>query len=193
MPTLSVGVINSIVRPPFQAAAGLLAGETPRGSAAAGRIARPTSGVTLIEMMIVVTLLAVAAGLTYPSVTGGLDGLRLRSAAGAIAGFINTALTRAERQQQVIELWISPGENALTARSPDQTFSRRLEIPLPTQIVSIRPEAPVRADEPRRFLFYPGGSVPQIMIELANPSGRRRSVSVDPVTSAARIEGETRQ
>lgn len=163
MPTLSVGVINKF---------------------------RGRRGVTLLEMMIVVTLLGVAAGLTYPSVTSGLDGLRLRSAASGIAGFLNTALTRAERRQQVIELWISPGENAITARSPDQTFVRRLEIPLPAQIVSIRPEAPVRPDEPRRFLLYPGGTVPHIVIELAIPSGRRRSVTVDPVTSAARIETE---
>jgi prepilin-type N-terminal cleavage/methylation domain-containing protein len=163
MPTSSVGAINKL----------------------GGR-----RGVTLIEMMIVVTLLAVAAGLTYPSVTGGLEGLRLRSAASSIAGFLNTALTRAEKKQQVIELWISPGENAMTARSPDQTFVRRLEIPLPAQIVSIRPEAPVRADEPRRFLLYPGGTVPHIVIELAISGGRRRSVTVDPVTSAARIEVE---
>src|SRR5258706_14233990 len=87
MPTLSVGVINSIVRPPFQAAAGLLAGETPRGSAAAGRIARPTSGVTLIEMMIVVTLLAGSAGFSDPSATGGLGGLRHWAGRGASAGY----------------------------------------------------------------------------------------------------------
>jgi prepilin-type N-terminal cleavage/methylation domain-containing protein len=148
------------------------------------------AGVTLLEMMIVVTLLALAMGLVYPSVNNGLDGMRLRSAADGIAGFVNSALTRAERRQQVIELWISPGENALTARSPDLNFLRRLEIPAPAQIASIRPESMGNADQPRRFLFYPGGAVPRIGIEIVNPSGRRRIVSVDPVTGAAKIEEE---
>ncbi len=121
MPTLSVGVINR-----------------QRGVTLAGE-----AGVTLLEMMIVVTLLAVAMGLVYPSVNNGLDGIRLRSAADGIAGVVNSALTRAERRQ-------------------------------------------------RRFLFYPGGAVPRIGIEIVNPSGRRRIVSVDPVTGAARIEEETK-
>lgn len=145
-------------------------------------------GVTLIEMMIVVTLIALVAGLSYPSVSAGVDSLRLRSASDAIVAFLNTALNRAERRQQVIEIWISPRENTMTARSEDRGFTRRLDLPEPIHIVSVQPADPVSPDEPRRFLCYPGGSVPAIGIEIANREGRRRMVSVDPITGVPRAQ-----
>ena len=62
-------------------------------------------------MLIVVTLIALVAGLSYPSVASGLDSLRLRSASDAIVAFLNTALDRADRRQQAVEIRISPREN----------------------------------------------------------------------------------
>src|SRR5258706_5877087 len=145
-------------------------------------------GVTLLEMMIVVTLIALVAGLSYPSVSSGIDSLRLRSASDAIVGFLNTALDRADRRQQVVEIWISPHENAMTARSADLGFVRRLDLPEPIHIISVQPQAPAGPDEPRRFLCYPGGTVPRIAVEIANREGRRRIVTLDPITGVPRSE-----
>lgn len=152
MPTLSVGAINK------------------------------QRGVTLIEMMIVVTIIALVAGLSYPSVASGVDSLRLRSASDAMIGFLNTALSRADRRQQVVEIRISPRENAMLARSADLGFVRRLDLPEAIHIAGVLPAAEVSPDEPRRFLIYPGGSVPSISIQIVNREGRRRTVSIDPIT-----------
>jgi type II secretory pathway pseudopilin PulG len=135
-------------------------------------------------MLIVTTLIALVAGLSFPSVSSGLDSLRLRSSADAIASFLNTALDRAERRQQVVEIWISPAENAITARSAEPGFSRRLDVPEPVHIISVRPPLGdiTAAAEPRRFLIYPGGALPRIGVEIANLQGRRRLVTVDPLT-----------
>src|SRR5262249_1334102 len=81
-----------------------------------GSEARQPAGVPLLDLLIVITIVAAMAGLAYPSISASLDGLRLRSAADGIAGFLNTALDRAERRQEVIEVAILPQENALTAR-----------------------------------------------------------------------------
>jgi prepilin-type N-terminal cleavage/methylation domain-containing protein len=142
------------------------------------------SGVTLLELLIVITIIAVVAGVSYPSVAAGLDGMRLRSTADAIAGFLNTALDRAERRQEVIEVWISARESAMTARSAGLVWQRRLEIPAPSTIA--------RPEEPQRILLYPGGTVPRITIDLMNPSGRHRLVTIDPLTGSARAEGENK-
>jgi prepilin-type N-terminal cleavage/methylation domain-containing protein len=147
-------------------------------------------GVTLIEMMVVVLLLALLAGLSYPSVAAGVDSLRLRSASDAIVAFMNTALDRADRRQQAVEISISPREGVLTARSADLGFVHRLDLPEGVHIASVRPAAEISPDEARRFLVYPGGTVPRIGIELANGSGRRRMVSIDPVTGVPRSDLE---
>jgi prepilin-type N-terminal cleavage/methylation domain-containing protein len=150
-----------------------------------GAISRKRSrraGVTLIEMMIVVTIIALVAGLTYPSIAAGFDSLRLRSASNSIVSFLDTALDRADRRQQVVEIRISPRENALIARSADLGFVRRLDIPDGIHIAAVTPAVEGEPDGPRRFLVYPGGAVPRIGIELINQEGRHRSVSIDPVT-----------
>jgi prepilin-type N-terminal cleavage/methylation domain-containing protein len=146
------------------------------------------AGVTLIEMLVVVLLIALLAGLSYPAVASGVDSLRLRSASDAIVAFLNTALDRADRRQQAVEISISPRDSVLTARSADAGFVRRLDLPEAVHIAGVRPGAEISPDQPRRFLVYPGGSVPAIGIEIVNNSGRRRLVSIDPITGVPRSE-----
>jgi prepilin-type N-terminal cleavage/methylation domain-containing protein len=149
-------------------------------------------GVTLLELLVVVTLIALLAGISYPSVASGVDSLRLRAASDGIVGFLNTAIDRAERRQQVIQVLISPRENVMIARSPDPEFSRRFELPDGVRILSVQPQAPTAPDEPRAFLLYPGGTVPPIGVEIGNQVGRRRMVRIDPITGVPRSEAEAR-
>jgi prepilin-type N-terminal cleavage/methylation domain-containing protein len=143
-------------------------------------------GVTLIEALIVVALIAMIAAVSFPAIGAGLDTLRLRSTSDAIVSFLNIALDHADRRQQAVEVIISPRENLVLSRTADLVFARRLEIPPQLRIVSVQPALPTLLDpqEPRRFLLYPGGSVPRIGIEIATLQGRRRLVSVDPITGS---------
>ena len=72
------------------------------------------------------------------------------------------------------------------SRTADLGFMRRLDLPVQLRIVSVQPALPTVLDlqEPRTFLLYPGGSVPRIGIEIATFQGRRRLVSVDPITGS---------
>ena len=126
------------------------------------------------------------AGLSFPAISSGLDTLRLRSTSDAIVSFLNIALDHADRRQQAVEVIVSPRENILVSRTADLGFMRRLDLPVQLRIVSIQPALPTVLDlqEPRTFLLYPGGSVPRIGIEIATFQGRRRLVSVDPITGS---------
>jgi prepilin-type N-terminal cleavage/methylation domain-containing protein len=149
------------------------------------------SGVTLLELLIVATLIALVVGLSYPSAAAGVDSLRIRSAADRVVSFLNTALDRAERRQQVVEIRISTAENAISARTADAGFDRTMEIPDPIHITAIEPPLVNGSNPDRRsFLVYPGGTAPRITIELASKDGRRRRVVVDPVTGTPRSEAE---
>ena len=166
-------------------------GTTSRGEAA--RVdKRAQRGITLIEMLIVMTIIALVVGVSYPSAAGGVEALRLRSVSDSVVSFLNTAIDRASRRQQVIEVWISPQENVLIARSPDLAFSRRLEIPDSFRITTVLPPAEVNPREPRRFLMYPGGTAPRIGVEIANSAGRKWMVSIDPFTGLPRAAQESR-
>jgi type II secretory pathway pseudopilin PulG len=140
-------------------------------------------------MLIVVALVGVIAGLSYPSVTAGLDTLRMRSAANDVVSLLAAALDRADRRQQVVEIQILPAESVLLARTADLSFTRRIALPAPIHIGVVQPLIPgAPPAQARHFLVYPGGSVPRIAVELVHPSGRRRLVSLDPLTATARAE-----
>ena len=144
-------------------------------------------GVTLIELLVVVTLVAVLAGITFPSISSGLDSLRLRSASDRILALLDTSADRAERRQQAVEIVISPKDNSITARSADLGFVRRVELDKGMRIAAVRPgEAPAGSN--RQFLIYPGGAIPAIAVEIATAAGHRRTVSVDPITGMALSE-----
>src|SRR5438105_6270770 len=70
-------------------------------------------GVTLLEMMIVVTIIAVIAGISFPALTSGLAGVRLASAAGSTASFLTSAMNTVERHEQAASIVISPKQNQI--------------------------------------------------------------------------------
>ena len=158
------------------------------------REVRRDAGVTLVEMMIVVAIVGLLAAISYPSAAAGIDSLRLRSASNEVVTFLNAALEQASRHQQVVELRISPKENAMAARSADSTFVRSAAIAEPVRILSVQPvlENGAGVGETRRFLLYPGGAVPRIGVEIGTRDGRKRMVSVDPITGVPRSVGEAR-
>jgi type II secretion system protein H len=147
-------------------------------------------GVTLIEMLIVVAIMALVVGLTFPSAAAGLDSLRLRSAASEVASFLDTAMERADRRQQVVEIRISSKENAMAARSADSSFVRAVELPNAIAISVVEPPLvnAIDPNEPRRFLLYPGGTLPRITVQLESKDGRKRRVVVDPITGIPRSD-----
>jgi prepilin-type N-terminal cleavage/methylation domain-containing protein len=149
---------------------------------------RTERGITLIEMLIVTTLIALLAGVTYPSAVSGIESVQLRSTADNVVNFLNSAIDHAERRQQVVEVWIAPKDNVLIARSPDQGFARRLQIPESFHITAVRPIAEVASDDARRFLLYPGGTIPRIGVEISAGSGRKREIDVDPLSGMPRSE-----
>lgn len=150
---------------------------------------RPSArGVTLIEMLIVVALIGLLVGIVFPSVSAGVDTLRLNAATDALASFFNAGLNRAERRQQVVEVTISKADRALWLHSTEPGFERKLELPQGVTIVAVTPESPLPEEGPRRFLLYPGGTLPRIAVEIANARNAHRMVRVDPITGVPQVE-----
>ncbi len=149
-------------------------------------------GVTLIEMLIVVAIIALMVGISFPSVSSGLDSLRLITAGDSLVSFLNGALGRAERRQEAIEITISKAANTVILRSSEPGYERRLEMPEGVRIDALLPPSPSGEEESRTFLLYPGGAVPRIGVEIVNRKGTRRIIRLDPIKGipeVVRVEG----
>ncbi len=146
-------------------------------------------GVTLLEMLVVVTMISIMVSISYPAIASGLDTIRLNSAADSIVAFLDGALTRADRKQMMTEVVLLPRESKLLVRSPDPTYFHEMELPEGVTIARIAPEVPgLDPANPRAFFVYPGGAAPRIGVELVNRRGVRRFVRVDPITGVPIIE-----
>jgi len=145
-------------------------------------------GITLIELLIVVAIVALFVGIGTPAISSGIQTLRLNGAANSIVGVVNTGLTRAERRQQAVEVLISTKENAIWLRTPDAPQFRRFDMPDGVRIVHILPaEEDANPDVPREFFLYPGGSTPALGVDIVNRKGAERIVRVDPITGVPQI------
>jgi prepilin-type N-terminal cleavage/methylation domain-containing protein len=133
-------------------------------------------GVTLIEMMIVMAIIGMIAAISFPAVNNGLDSIRLHSASDSVASFLDAAMNRAERRQQVVEIVINPKQNRMAAYSLG--YSRTLEVPQGVSIVG---------EDERRYIVMPGGAFPKFAIDLTNSRGAHRHIVVDSITGSPRI------
>lgn len=149
----------------------------------AGRTER---GVTLIEMLMVVLIISLMAGVSFPAISSGVHSLRLRGAGEEVAALITTAVNRAERRRIPVEVAISVAQNLIVLTSAEPGFLRRFQPGGGITIAGVVPPVPAAdPSQPRRFLIYPGGSVPRVGVLLSNPAGTRRLVRVDPITGVA--------
>ena len=138
------------------------------------------SGVTLLEMLIVVTIIGVIAGVSFPAVATGLSGIQLQSAAGSVAGFLTSAMNRVDRREEPAAIVISPGEGRVevfTAASGEKA-ARALRLPNGIS---------VEGRDVRRYLLQPGGAVPKMSVVLGNDRGARRSGEIDPAPGVPEI------
>jgi prepilin-type N-terminal cleavage/methylation domain-containing protein len=156
---------------------------------------RPQAGVTLIEMMVVMTIMAIMAGAVYPSVASSLDGIRLSSSADEIVAFLNGAVERADRRQVPVEVSIDKAAGSISLHSTEAGFERHYQLSPNLSIVSIDSEVPISGSDTsaRRFYIYPGGTVPRIGIGIANRNGALRIIRIDPITGVPKIERRQRQ
>jgi hypothetical protein len=136
--------------------------------------------------MMVVFIIALMAGVSFPAISSGVDSLRLRSAGEEAATMLTAAMNRSERRRTPVEIVILPVENSITLTSIEPGFRKLYHPGNGVTIAGVLPRAP-GADPrlPRQFIVYPGGSAPRIGILLANASGVRRLVRLDPVTGVA--------
>jgi Tfp pilus assembly protein FimT len=141
-----------------------------------------------MEMLVVMCIIGLMVGISLPSITAGLDSVRISTASDSVASFINAAVNRAERRQTAIELVISRKDNSLMLYSNEPGFERELKMPDGVTIESVEPETQPEPDGLRRILFMPGQTTAGVAIGLGNQHGSHRVVRLDPMTGFPRVE-----
>jgi hypothetical protein len=139
-------------------------------------------------MIVVVAIVGLIVGISFPAISSGLDSVRMVSATDSVAALLNSAVTWAERRQRPVELVVSPREGKLAIYSADGVFHRELELPDGILVENVLPAAD-ELEGVRHIMFVPGGAIPGVGIQLVNRRDAHRTVRLDPMTGFPRVEG----
>ena len=132
------------------------------------------SGITLIELLIVMAIVGLIMGVAYPNVSSGLDGIRLKTTADRAGAFWSAARQRADRHQQVVQVVVDPEKNELRAASVEGDWSQAL--PFGESLRVRQPKA--RA----AYMLYPGAPSPKFELLLAASEDGAAGVRVNVLT-----------
>jgi type IV fimbrial biogenesis protein FimT len=88
---------------------------------------RARFGVTLIEALIAIAILAILVGMVAPAVSRQITHSRVNEAAQAIASDLESALSLAGRQRRPVRVTVDPAQRALLTvdRASGQVITRR--------------------------------------------------------------------
>ena len=140
-------------------------------------------GYTLIEVVVVLFILALAMAVGLPAIGRGADGLRVRAEAAGVANFLRAAREQAITRNRTYEVRVDPeagvmllrGVSGAAGTKDGETVqaTRRLAAP-----VRIEPDPPLR----RTITFSPQGLSSGGRFRVEGPGPRVYVVTVDPIT-----------
>lgn len=151
---------------------------------------RSEHGITLLEMLVVLAIVGLVAGLTFPNLSAGLDGMRLRSAADSVSNLLSAAMAQVERSQDVVEITVDRTMGVVSVRGAARRFFRELKLEPGLSIAAVRPALEDDVLGVQHYLLVPGATYPAILIDVVNQRGRHRIVRIDTLTSTAVVENE---
>jgi prepilin-type N-terminal cleavage/methylation domain-containing protein len=139
-----------------------------------------STGLTLIELVVVLAIVSVSAVLVLPSVGRGTQSLLLRSEAGRVAAMLREARQHAVSQRRPTRVTLDTARNTvvLTAGDPDHPL-RRLEV---------RPELHLRVATGSDVLsFSSRGLTRETRWIVEGPGGRRLAIDVQAVSGRVTV------
>ena len=149
----------------------------PRRTARPGGCAA-VEGFTLIEIVLVLVLLAVAGVIAAPAIQPALDSVRAEAAVRRVSSFLDDARRRAVLERRALVVLCRPAEGLLVLRGA-ASGERAFPVPPAVAIVSCRPE---------EVRYFPQGSATGMTLLLRDGGGRERSLSVGSFTGLSRVD-----
>jgi prepilin-type N-terminal cleavage/methylation domain-containing protein len=149
---------------------------------------RHAAGVTLLELLVVLTILSLLAGLVAPRMGPWLDNWRLRSAADRIAQTLRYARTRALFEQHFYVVEILPEKNLVRILQPNTAFVREVALPEGIQVQTDERQPAPGAPEVIRFILPPSGEVEEKNLWLRNEHGQTIKVHCDFLLGSPGVE-----
>jgi len=136
------------------------------------------TGYSLMELMVVLAILAIAVAVVAPGVGRTAEGVRARAEVGAVAAFLRAAREHAVTRQKALEVLVDNDAHALVMRRAGREGEATAQ--------ATRPLSPLlRIDAepaPLRVTFLPHGMSSGARFAITTPGPRVYLITVDALT-----------
>jgi prepilin-type N-terminal cleavage/methylation domain-containing protein len=134
-------------------------------------------GFTLIELVLVIVLFAIAGAFALPALQPALESVRAEAAARRTASFLDDVRRRSVVGRAVYTVRCLPDDDRLDADGPGD-LKLAFALPEGADLVGCRPV---------KVRYFPQGYASGITLTLRDRSGRERMVTVGTFTGLARV------
>ena len=131
-------------------------------------------GITLIELLVAMAIVALMVSISYPTMTRGLDGIRLKTAVDRAGTFFNAARQAADRRQRPVQFTVDPERNQLTTLSADGSWEDHLVLDERTKVAF--------PSKVQSLILYPGDPPPEFRLFLKAPDGTGAGLKINVFT-----------
>ncbi len=146
------------------------------------------SGFSLFELLVVLVLVGMLAAVAGPSLGGGLEMLKLRSAAQNVASALRLARMQAIREQKTYWLSVDPNQNVVEVFNEDRKFSKKFDLPDGIAIEADAQNKTAGKEGSSFHFFLPSGLSQSFSVRLVNKKGRTLKVANSSWMRSPRIE-----
>lgn len=141
-------------------------------------------GYTLIELVLVMAVLAVASVVAAPAIGRGVDGLRVRTEVAGVASFLRSVREQAVTRRQAHEVTLDAARGALLVRRAAGESSAGGE--MRRQLSSLLHVAPEPGHILQPITFLPHGRSSGGSFRVEAVGSRAYVITVDPLTGRVR-------
>ncbi len=145
-------------------------------------------GFSLLELMIVVLVMALVLGVTYPSLSRGSSAIHLRATARDILSTFRYAREKAVTEQTAMLVTVSREKQELVLSDDFGGGSRKYALPPDVQIEKLMLAETEVTEGPVIIRFLPNGSAENAQLLLKSNKGSYLRIITDPITGGARVE-----
>ena len=139
-------------------------------------------GFTLLELLVVLAIVALAAALVAPNIPGVIGSTRLTAAAEITVAFLREARARAIVDGVAVDFEVDPRTGAYRFADRSKSVNASVAVALTANLPAGR-----KPGSPGVIRFYPDGAASRAAIRLER-SGTQRIVAVDPLTGRIRVD-----
>ncbi len=151
------------------------------------RIPQSRRGFTLIEIIVVLVIIAVAMAVVMPSMRTGLAGMRLEAKGRDLVTLCRTARTLAVGEQRVYRIAVQKDRNRIFLVDAYHEKVRDFELTDEIKVSSVKYEGEESRNPAVYISFYPNGRADDAELVLENDRGRKVTVKTDVITGSAKL------